>query len=247
MIRNTILMAVFTAAVWAHAPATLKGQFLLAEEGANSSALGILTFDGAGKVSGIEYLQVPGQTQAVPVTGTYSIAADGSGTLTLNRQEVTEDGAAPAVAAIYDLLATNDGGFAAIRRDSAEANLAEIVPASLATSYKGAFLLSDEGESSSRQPVAQIGVLMLKGDGTLSGKLIVKQNGKAESKAASGSYVIDSTGLGNLRLMTPSAPDEDGGVVMVPTPYVFVVTAHKEIIAMATDNSLLGLVHISAQ
>jgi len=246
MIRNTLFIAFCATAAWAQSP-TLKGRFVLAEEGANTAALGVLAFDGAGTVTGTEYVQAPGLTQSMAVSGSYTLAADGSGTLTLNTQVATEDGTAPAMLATYDFLPAKGGGFAAIRRDSATASLAEILPASSASSYAGAFLLTDEGESASGQAVAQIGVLNLKADGSLGGRLMVKQNGASEAKAVDGSYNVDGSGIGALRLITPTAADEDGNIGTQTTPYVFAVTAAKEIIALRTDNSLLGLARITAQ
>lgn len=246
MIRNTILIALCVSAAWGQTPA-LKGRFVLAEEGGNTAALGVLNFDGAGNVAGTEYVQAPGLTQSMAVSGSYTLAADGSGTLTLNTQVATEDGTAPAVLATYDFLPAKNGSLAAIRRDSAATTLAEITPASAAVSYTGAFLLTDEGESPSGQSVAQIGVLNLKADGSLGGRLMVKQNGASDLKAVDGSYNVDGSGIGSMRLLTPTAPDEDGNTGTQATPYVFAVTAAKEIVALRTDNSLLGLAHIAAQ
>ena len=113
MIRSFVCLATFAAAIWAQAP-VLNGKFVIAEEGSASSSLGILTLDASGTISGTEYVQASGVTQSIPVTGSYTIAADGSGTITLNTQVVTEDGLAPAVSAIYDFLSAKATGFMAI-------------------------------------------------------------------------------------------------------------------------------------
>ena len=82
MIRSFVCLATFAAAIWAQAP-VLNGKFVIAEEGSASSSLGILTLDASGTISGTEYVQASGVTQSIPVTGSYTIAADGSGTITL--------------------------------------------------------------------------------------------------------------------------------------------------------------------
>jgi hypothetical protein len=237
MIRNFVCLAVFASAIWAQSP-VLTGRFILAEESPTSSSLGLLTLDASGTVSGTEYVQASGITQSIPVTGNYTIAADGSGTLTLNTQIATEDGSAPAVSA-------NSTGFLAIRRDTANAALAELIPASADTAFTGTFVLSDEGASASGQQIAEIGVLVLKADGSLAGKLVVKRDSLSETKAVTGSYIADGAGFGALKIATPSAADEDGGVVLQTTTYVFLVSAKKEWFALRTDNSLLGLARLS--
>jgi len=240
MIRNFVCIAVLGSAIWAQAP-VLNGRFILAEEGGSSARLGLLTFDGAGNVAGTEYVQASGLTQSIPVTGSYAVGADGSGTLKLSTQIATEDGPAPAAAAVYDFLAAKAGGFLAIRRDSASATVAELIPASAATSFTGAFVLADEGVSPSGQSVAEIGRLDLKGDGSLSGRIVLKHNGVSAVKTVEGSYVADGSGFGAMKISAPLAADEDGGVVMQTTSYVFLATARQELIALRTDNSLLGL------
>ena len=240
MIRNFVCLAMLGLATWAQAP-VLTGKFILAEEGAASTTLGLLAFDAAGAVAGTEYVQGSGITQSIPVTGTYAVAADGSGTLTLSTQIATEDGLAPAVAAVYDFLSAKAGGFLAIRRDSAAATLAEVIPASTATSFAGAFALADKGASPSGQSVAEIGLLNMKADGSLSGRVVLKQNGVSVSKNVEGSYIADGSGFGAVKISSPTGTDEDGGVVMQTTAYVFLATAKQELITLRTDNSLLGL------
>lgn len=244
MIRNFVCLAVFASAIWAQSP-VLTGRFILAEEGPASSSLGLLTLDASGNVSGTEYVQASGITQSIPVTGRYTIAADGSGTLTLNTQVVTEDGTAPAVSAVYEFLSAKSTGFLAIRRDTATAALAELTPASADTAFTGSFVLSDEGASASGQKIAEIGVLALKADGSLAGKLVVKRDSLSEIKTVEGSYIADGAGFGGLKIAAPSAADEDGGVVLQTTSYVFLVSAKKEWFALRTDNSLLGLARLS--
>lgn len=185
--------------------------------------------------------QAPGVTQAVPVTGTVQIAADGSGTLTLYSTITTEDGEATAIAAIYDFLSAEAAGFVAIRRDSASATVAEITPAAGASALAGSFLLIDEGASPSGERVAGIGLLTFKADGTLAGRVVIKQNSASEVRAVDGAFVADGSGFGTLKFHSNLPADEDGGVGVRTTPYVFAVTAAGEIVALRSDNSVLGL------
>ena len=244
MIRSFVCLAALASALCAQSP-VLNGKFILAEEGAASTSLGLLTFDASGSVAGTEYIQASGMTQSIPVTGSYAIASDGSGTLTLSTQVLTEDGYAPAVSAVYEFLSAKSGGFLAIRRDTAVAAIAEIVPAAPDTTLTGAYLLASEGSSPSGQKIAEIGLITLKGDGSLSGKLIVKRDSTSESKAAEGSYIADGAGFGGLKIATPLAADDDGAVVLQTTSFVFLVSNQKGLIALRTDNSLAGLARIT--
>lgn len=244
MLRNFACAAVFAAAVWAQAP-VLNGPFVLAQEGPSSATLAVLKLDASGAVSGTEYVQSPGVTQAVPVTGAVQIAADGSGTLTLYSTITTEDGEATAVAAIYDFLSAKATGFVAIRRDSAAATVAEITPVASAPALAGSFLLADEGVSPSGERVAEIGLLTFKADGTLAGRVVVKQNSASEARAVDGSFVADGSGFGTLKFHSNLPADEDGGVGVRTTPYVFAVTAAGEIVALRSDNSVLGLARLA--
>jgi hypothetical protein len=243
MIRNVLIAAVLGAAVWAQAP-VLNGKFVLAEEGGTAANLGVLVFDAKGTVAGTQYQQAPGVMAATEVTGTYAINADGSGSMTLYTQVATEDGTAPGVVAVYEFLNARASGFVAIRRDNAGAAVAAIQPASAAASFTGTFVLADAGKSPSGEAVAEIGVLAMRADGSVSGKIVLKQNSTSSVKTVEGSYAADGSGFGRLRLTTPSTDGEDGAVVLQTTSYVYVATAKQELIALRSDNSLLGLARL---
>ena len=243
-LRNLACFAALGVAIWAQAP-VLNGKFILAEENTSSATLGILTFSATGSVAGTEYVQASGITQAIEVTGNYIVAADGSGTLTLHTQVTTEDGLAPAVTAVYEFLSAKAGGFVAIRRDSSAATLADILPASTATGFTGAFLLADEGASPSGQAIAEIGLLTMKADGSLSGRVVVKQNSSSDTRTVDGSYIADGQGFGTLKLTSPMAVDEDGGTALRTNTFVFLATAKQELIALRTDNTMLGLARLT--
>ena len=243
MLRNFVCLAAFGISLVAQVP-VLTGKFILAEESSTSATLGLLTFEASGAVAGTQYIQASGVTQAAPVTGTYTVAADGSGVLLLTSQIVTEDGLAPATPAVYEFLRAKAGGFVALRRDGAAATLADVLPAASSSTFNGSFLFADEGTSSSGQSVAAIGVLNWKADGTIGGLLVVKQNSLSESKTVEGSYAADGSGFLQLKLATPLAADEDGAVVLRTTPYVFLATAKQELIALRLDNSMTGLARI---
>lgn len=245
MFRNFACLAAFCVPLLAQPP-VLTGKFILAEENSTSAILGLLTFDASGTVAGTQYIQASGVTQSTPVSGNYTLGADGSGQLSLTSQIATQDGLAPATPAVYEFLRAKSGGFVALRRDGSAATLADVLPAAGGSAFSGSFLLADEGVSSSGQSVAEIGVLTWKADGTLSGRLVVKQNSVSESKTVEGSYAADGSGFIQLKLSTPLAADEDGAVVLRATPYVFLATANQELIALRLDNSMPGLARIAS-
>lgn len=244
MIRLFVCAAALGACMYAQSPA-LSGKFVLAEESADSTTLGLLTFDPAGTVTGTEYVQASGVTQSMAVTGIYTVASDGSGTLILNTEVTTEDGPAPAVAATYDFAAASAGGFAALRREGSQAAIARLLPAAAVSPLNAAFVFEAEGASRSGQRVASLGVLKLKGDGSLAGKLATKRAAVIESAVVAGSYIFEGSTFGLLRLAIPGS-DEDGNVVTADSVYIFLVTAKREVIALGVENGLPGLSRLTA-
>lgn len=93
--------------------------------------------------------------------------------------------------------------------------------------------------------MAEIGLVTFKADGTLAGRVVGKQNSASEVRAVDGAYAADGSGFGILRLHSALPADEDGGVGIRTTPYVFAVSAAGEVLALRTDNAVLGLARLA--
>src|SRR5262245_58111546 len=64
-------------------PITLKGAYVLSEQGAASADLAYLTFSGAGAVAGTEVVQASNPVATYSVQGTYTINPDNTGIIAL--------------------------------------------------------------------------------------------------------------------------------------------------------------------
>jgi hypothetical protein len=244
------------SAGWAHNPqasaasakASLKGNFILAEDGGAGTnkiaSLGVLTFDGAGNVAGTQFVQMAGNARLVPVTGTYTIGADGGGSLVLATQLPAEDGPVPTVTATYEFLRTSAAGFAAIRRDGSLTTLAHVIPAGTAKGFDGDFIFEGCGTSVAGQSRAEIATLKFRTDGTLSGKLVISNGAIQDPKAVTGSYAPAGNGLWSLRFVTPGETDEQGNINLDATSYYAAETSKGEMIAVRADGTLIGLATI---
>jgi len=242
MFRPLACLAAFSAALCAQSGA-VSGRFILAEEGSASTSIALLTVDSAGAISGTQYVQASGITQAIAVTGSVTLASDGSGSMTLDTQVATDDGSAPAVVAVYDFLSANAAGFAALRRDSASTALARILPASAEAASTGAYSLSVDGVSASGESVAELGLLQLRADGSLTGRIVAKRNNQSESKTIEGSYTPDPSGFGILKLSS-SVVDEEGSTVLQTATYLVAAASGGQAIAMRTDAAAPGLARL---
>lgn len=240
---KTTIIAFLSLAAWAQAP--LTGSYVLAEEGGSGintiAALGVVTFDGKGNASGTQFVQMQGSAQTVPVTGRYTVAPDGSGTLVMSTQIPTEDGPAPAVSATYEFLSVKASGFVAVRKDGLLTTLAKFLPTGTARDFNGSFLYEGEGISASGQSRAEIAVLQLRADGALSGKLAIRNGAIQDPQPVTGSYVNGGNGMWTLRLTLPGDVDEEGNVGVKTITLLAAVTSRGELIAIHSDNSILGL------
>lgn len=240
---KTTIIALLSLAAWAQSP--LTGSYVLAEEGGSGTstiaALGIVTFDGKGNAAGSQFVQMQGSAQQVPVTGRYTLAPDGSGTLVINTQIPTEDGPVPAISATYEFLSVKASGFVAVRKDGLLTTLAKFLPVATARNFNGAFLYESEGISASGQSRAEIASLQMRADGTLSGKLAIRNGAIQDPLAVTGSYADGGNGLWTIRLTTPGDTDEEGNVGVKTITLLAAVTARGELIAIHSDNSVLGL------
>jgi len=240
---KTTIIALLSLTAWSQSP--LTGSFVLAEEGGGGTnaiaALGIVTFDGKGNATGNQFVQTQGSAQTIPVSGRYTIAPDGSGTLVMNTQIPTEDGPAPAISATYEFFSVKAAGFVAVRKDAAMATIAKFLPLGKVRELNGSFLYEGEGVSASGQSRAEIAVLQMRADGSLAGKLVVRNGAIQEPLSVTGSYVNGGNGMWTLRLITPGDVDEEGNVGTKTITLLAAITSRGEWVAIHSDNSILGL------
>jgi hypothetical protein len=226
-------------------PAQLKGSFLVVEQGfaagAPLASLALLQFDGAGVVSGVQVRQGPGLLAQEQVSGYYAVWPAGDGAIALNTYVADETGGAPLLLANYKFLRAGATGGSAIRSDNGVVSIAHIHPAAAATSLTGEFSFVDLGESPSGQGRAEIGQFRFNADGTLAGRMLVKQSTLGEIVEVNGAYVRESSGLWTLKLYVPGATDEDGATTVETVTYTAAATAQNELLTIRQGNQLLGV------
>ena len=216
---HKLALTVIAAATLA-AQTQLNGKFILVEE----DTLGVIEFDGKGNVAGAQYKQLTG---VVPFSGTYSMASDGSGSLTLFTQTTDEDGVgAPSVLATYQFLQSGGKGFAAMQTTKGVISVAKVAPAYANKSISGSYAFESEGKSASGEARAELGLIQFIADGNLAGKQIVKLSGVTEISSMTGTYAAESNGFLTIQLFTPGAADEDGQASMVTTSLTAVASSN---------------------
>lgn len=226
-------------------PAQIKGSFLVVEQGLASgtplASLSLLQFDGAGVVSGVQVRQGPGLLEQDQISGYYAVWPAGDGAIALNTFVTDESGEAPRQVANYKFLRAGASGGAAVRSDNGVVSIAHIHPAATASTLTGEFSFVDLGESPSGQGRAEIGLFRFSADGTLSGRMLVKQSTLRDPVDVSGAYVRESNGLWTLRLYVPGTPDEDGATTIETVTYTAAATAQNELLTIRQGNQLLGI------
>jgi hypothetical protein len=105
-----------------YATAGLKGTFGFVEQGSIGvnnpmSGVGLVTLNGNGTATGVEKVQYFGSTmQSIALAGTYSVNADGTGSLSL---DYPSDGVNPQYTASYSFVLVNGvAEFTGIRSDN---------------------------------------------------------------------------------------------------------------------------------
>lgn len=234
MLRKLTLAVVATAALTAQSQ--LNGKFIFSEE----DTIGVIEFDGKGNVTGAEYKQVTG---AVSFAGSYTVAADGSGSLSIFTQKPDEEGIlAPAAIATYQFLRADSDGFSAMQTTKGVVSIAKFAPALAAKSLSGSYAFESEGKSASGEERAEIGLVQFIADGNLSGKQIVKQSGTAELISITGNYAAESDGFWTIRLFAAGPADEDGQASIVTTSFTAVASSNGSVYALRRGASQPGVI-----
>lgn len=114
-----LLSAVFAAPAQGQTSYTamsLKGTYAFTEQGTTTLlqpvvGLGLITFDGAGGVSGSGSTLAPGVNLETTFSGTYTVGSDGSGTISITHtlSTATEDGDLQTAVAKYKFVILSEG------------------------------------------------------------------------------------------------------------------------------------------
>ena len=174
----------------------MKGHWVFQVEGVFYSTIGSFTADGKGTIT---QGQEDNGTGQIPLTGTYSVAADGTGSASLQ----LADGSTQ----MLQFVLGPEGSGPCQRTD--QISFGEMYPQSGVTAtpdLSGRWVIEADG-SDFAQVGPIIAALTLKTDGTLSGSLLGLSTAVFPSKATgfsvTGSYQVDSDGRGMLTLTSP--------------------------------------------
>lgn len=187
---------------------------------------GVLTADGGGNITaGLQDLNNGGTvTQGISTTGTYSIAANGRGTMTLN-------GSGTSNYAIYP----STGGLQMIEIDLALVNGGAAFNQQATTfstgSLQGPFSFNLTGATLNGE-VDSIAQFTMDGAGKLSGALDVNNVGSlASSLALAGNYSMASSGRGTLQFLSSAGTQA----------FVIYAVSNTRLLFIEIDPSLVGV------
>jgi hypothetical protein len=185
--------------------ASVSGPFAFTVAGADLLSLnpfaagGVLTSDGAGNVtSGIEDFNDGGSvTTAVPLTGTYAVAANGRGTLTLNT----------AAGTFSLIIYPSSGGVLVLEIDNrfltSGAALQQQTTPFAAGSFQGIYGMNFTGATGSSE-LDSIAEFTTDGVSKLNGIIDINNSGGITfGQSMSGTYVANASGRFALSLQTP--------------------------------------------
>src|SRR3954467_270075 len=186
--------------------ASVSGPFAFTVAGADLLSLnpfaagGVLTSDGAGNVtSGIEDFNDGGSvTTAVPLTGTYAMAANGRGTLTLNTTAGT----------FSFVIYPSSGGVLVLEIDSrfltSGAALQQQTTPFTAGSFQGTYGMNFTGASGGGSELDSIAEFTADGVNKLNGIIDINNSGGITfGQSMTGTFVANSNGRDALSLQTP--------------------------------------------
>ena len=210
--------------------ASVKGAFGVLSSGLNGSGLPAssvdqVTLDGAGNLSGFSTKSIDGSIITFTFTGTYTVAANCTGTATFNNQ----DGSIK-----HDNIFIYNGNRSAylIQTDAGhvESSVASVEGTATCTNLgvKGSFALEATGQDPGTGQIAAGGRLTLNGTGGITGTMTRSINGAITSSApTSGTYTINSNCSGTATVTPRGLPAVDLSLL--------VVNGGKEILFLQTD------------
>ena len=194
--------------------ATLEGNYIYAYDGFNVTgptttdrlpfaSAGHETYHGDGTVSGIATTSSNGVVTTAAYSGTYTVAANCTGTTSL----VDENDVATHYAIVIQqngLLVGYVGTDPNVVTAGYESRRTGTQGACTTGTLHGSYIHADDGfatgggTSTQRSPIAQAGVDVFKGDGTVSGSATISANGDVAHLDYDGSYVVDGSCAGRI-------------------------------------------------
>ena len=179
-------------------PGALKGQYAFSMKGKDSNGMmgriGSIVTDGVGNVTSgvLDLTTAKGSSTVLVNSGTYSVGADGRGTLSLTNTTA-------GTSTFYFSLASEARGFLVQSDSSAEA-LGEIdkqdTSAFAASAFSGAYVFGLSGVDSNNDPISIVGRFTSDGNGHLSNGLLDQNEDYTLTSAVSftaSSYQLDAT------------------------------------------------------
>jgi hypothetical protein len=194
--------------------ATLEGRYVFAYDGFNVSgpaaanrlpfaAAGHETYSGDGEVEGFTTTNANGVVSGGAYSGTYTLAADCTGTTTLTDEF--------GVTTHYAIVAQQNGRVVGYVQTDANVVTAgyesrrsgaqgRCTPATLRGTYIYANdgFMTGGGASTQRSPFAQAGADVYDGDGGMSGSVTASDNGNVIQISYDGTYVLDDNCSGTI-------------------------------------------------
>ena len=244
---NLYGIGAFFVLCFSAAAATPQGDYILIDQGrfANQQAyslLGHLTLDGAGNVQGAEVFRSRGILVNATVTGTYTMSAANSGTMSLSALQ--SDAEEPqTLIHNYRFVVDASKRMQAVRTDAGVLATPSFSPATLLPS-KGTFTIKDLNDDA-----ALLGELALDGNGALSGKawLFSPFPSVTANASVTGSYAADKTSrLGRLTLSLRYRNNEDGEWDQFEYHYA-TVAADGRVMAIRLDPSAVSVASLEPQ
>jgi hypothetical protein len=196
------------------ATASLQGDYVIGYRGFDSGQAmflaGRFTADGHGLItSGVMDVHMPGASVAVSVgfTGTYSVGADGRGSM-----ELSTDLGAGNITLPMRLAMTNQSSARLIGFDDTGSGWGSIVQqdlASLSAGLSGTYVFSMDGFNAQFSPVAAAGMFTANADSSLSdGMEDINVSGSASGSSFIGEWGLDAgSGRGGLVFTTTTGPN----------------------------------------
>lgn len=229
-----LIAAVPAASAASCTNASLKGVYGVIASGLNGSlepgaSLSMVTFDGAGNMTGTTTKSDDGTIITYSTAGTYQIETDCTGTLTGTNQSGQPEH--------YNIVLNNsDKGAFAIHSDAPRVMPAVAVAQGAAkctdAAVKHTYSIELTGIVISIGQVAMVGQLVLNGKGSISGTATLSLYGDIiNDVSVTGTYSINSNCTGTMQI-TPSGESTMNLALVV-------VNADKELMAIETDTNTI--------
>lgn len=235
-----------TVAVTTYTNASLKGSFSFVETGfpgpaGTVAAVGVLTADGSGGVTGNLTARWPGQgVFNTDVTGQYQINQDGTGQLTIGVAIPSSNSDQLPVARSYSLVfskrgvsgITSDQGLFSILDLEAQPGAA-VTMASLA----GRYGYTETGVINGSLPRIAVGDFVLDASGGVTGTMQERvANSGASSYTFTGTYTVANSGVGTITI-DHSVPNLSGDdTTVIESKFTFVAGPNAKLSAIRLDS-----------